>query len=143
MATEVDLVESSASLAATHRLILRTVQLSPQALPSPSGVASSTVSVLSPTTRVVVSVVVANQGSVDEPHASVQFTLTPLSGGATATVTRNVAIATGGSITLPPASFVVKPGHSYRLNVAIVLPAAQSVVSDTSVTQVLQIAPST
>jgi uncharacterized protein YjdB len=89
------------------------------------------------------SVVLSNLGSVDEPHASVKFTLTPRPTGAAVTETRTTAVVSTGSVTLPPASFSVKPGASYQLTVAVVVPPAQTDVTGTSLTQVLQIAPST
>jgi hypothetical protein len=136
-------VAASPTLAATHHLELRTVRLSPQALPSPSGTVTPGTSTLSPTKRLGVSVVVSNQGSVDEPHASVQFTLTSLSSGLTSTVTRSVAIASDTSVALDPVLFAVKPGQDYRITVAIVLPAAQTDITNTSQTEELDIAPGT
>jgi hypothetical protein len=54
---------------------------------------------------------------------------------------RTTAIAASRSVTLAPAAFRIKPGRSYQLTVAIVLPAAQTVTANTSVSQVLQVAP--
>jgi hypothetical protein len=140
VATQVDLVAASTSLAVTHRLVLRAVQVTPPALPPASGAGTAGVSVLAPTTKVTLSVVVSNLGSVDEPHAAVQFTLTPQPAGTARTLTRRAAIIAGGSVTLPLATFGVKPGTSYQVTVACVVPAAQ-VDASTSITQVLQIAP--
>ena len=69
-------------------MVLRTVRLNPPALPTPQG-APSNVSVLSPTSQIGVTVVLANQGTVDEPHASVRFTLANQSSGATASRSRD------------------------------------------------------
>jgi hypothetical protein len=143
VATQVDLVTASSTLAATHRLVLSTVRISPQALPSPNGSVTPGVSVLSPTTTVTVTVVLSNDGSVGEPHASVQYSMTALGTGVAVTKSRSDALASGWSVTLSPVVFNVKPGHSYQLRVAIVLPAAQSDVTETSQTVNLQIAPST
>jgi hypothetical protein len=140
VATQVDLVAASTSLAVTHRLVLRAVQVNPPALPPATGVGTAGVSVLAPTKKVTLSVVVSNLGSVDEPHAAVNFTLTPQPSGAAVTVTRRAAIIAGGSVTLPLARFSVKPGTSYQVTVACVVPAAQ-VDASNSLTQVLQIAP--
>jgi len=140
VATRVDLVAASTSLAVTHRLVLRAVQVTPPALPPANGVGTAGVSVLAPTKKVTLSVVVSNLGSVDEPHAAVQFTLTPQPTGTAVTLTRRAAIISGGSVTLSLASFVVKPGTSYQVTVACVVPAAQADAS-TSLTQVLEIAP--
>ena len=62
--------------------MLRTVRLSPPALPTPQG-APASVSVLSPTSQIGVTVVLANQGSSDEPHVSVRFSLADQTSGAT------------------------------------------------------------
>ena len=59
---------------ATHYVVLRTVRLSPPALPTPQG-APASVSVLSPTSQIGVTVVLANQGSSDERRVSVRFSL--------------------------------------------------------------------
>jgi hypothetical protein len=147
IAAVVQSVNSSTSLAATPRLVLSVVKVTPPALPSPSGVATSGVSVLSPTNAVLVQVVLTNLGSVDEPHGSVQLQLTPQSGGTDAgagvTITRTTGIAAGGSVSLPPASFKVKPGTNYQLSVGVVLPAGQVNVVGASLLEVLQIAPTT
>ncbi|HWE65594.1 MAG TPA: hypothetical protein VG298_03010 [Acidimicrobiales bacterium] len=142
VATQVDLVSTSTSLAATHRLVLTTVGLTPQALPPPSGAVSPAISILSPTRTLTVSVVLANLGSVDQRHASVQFTLAPLAGGATVTKTRSATVTSGGSVVLTPVTLAVKPGQSYQLTVGIILPAGQTDGTNTSLSQQLQIAPS-
>jgi hypothetical protein len=139
---QVDLLAASTTLAATQDLELRTVRLVPPALPTAAGTASGT-SVLSPTSAVSVTVVLSNLGSVDEPGARVQFSLAPLTGGATVTRVRRAAVAAGGSVTLETVTFTVKPGHAYQLAVAIVLPPGQQSSAGTSLTQVLEIAPGT
>jgi hypothetical protein len=141
--TQVELVTASTSLEVTHRLVLSVVRVTPPPLPSPTGTATPGLSVLSPTTTVFVEVVLTNLGSVDEPHASVQFQLTPPPTGKAVTITRTAGLAAAGSVTLPSASFKVKPGTNYQLTVAVVLPAGQTDATGTSVSQVLQIAPST
>ncbi len=143
VATQVQLVSTSPSLRMTHRLVLSVVNVTPPALPSPTGVATPGLSVLSPTTQVVVQVVLTNLGSVDEPHASVQFQLTPQPTGTAVTMTKSSGLAAARSVSLPPASFTVKPGSSYQLTVAVVLPAEQTDQTGTSLSEVLQIAPST
>jgi hypothetical protein len=127
----------------SHQLILSVVQVTPPALPSPTGAATPSVSVLSPTTAVVLNVVVTNMGSVDEPHTVVNFSLAPQPAGTAATASRRTALAASRSTSLAPVSFKVKPGHSYQLTVAIALPAGQAPTAQTSVSEVLQIAPST
>jgi hypothetical protein len=143
IATEVASVTSSATLQVTHRLVLRVVKVTPPALPSPTGAATPGLSVLSPTTNVLVQVVLSNLGSVAEPRASVQFQLTPQPTGTAVTITRTAGLAPAGSVSLAPVSFKVRPGTNYQLTVAVVLPAGQTDATGTSLTEVLQIAPST
>jgi hypothetical protein len=138
----VDQLASSPSLASAPRLALSTVRLTPQVLPAIAGANA----VLPPTSTLSVTAVMTNLGTVDEPRASVEFTLTP-EAGSTSTVpvsiTRREALGTGTSGVLPAVSFKVKPGQQYQLSVAIDLPAGQTDVSQTSQSEDLQIAPST
>jgi hypothetical protein len=143
VATEVDQVTSSHTLAATQRLVLRTIRLSPQVLPSPSGGATPLTSKLSPTRTLTVSVVLSDLGTVDEPAATVQFTLTAMVTGAVVRRTRTSALASGTSVAMEPVRFAVTPGHTYQLSVSVILPAAQTDVTQTSQTDDLEIAPST
>ena len=73
-----------------------------------------TVSVLSPTSRIGVTVVLANDGSVDEPHASVRFTLADQADGRDGDPGRVGALALGASVDAAPATFAVKPGDRLR-----------------------------
>jgi hypothetical protein len=143
VASQVALVQASPSLRVTHRLVLRVVKVTPPALPPANGVATPNLSVLSPASRVAVQVVLSNLGSVAEPHASVQCTLTPSPSGTAVKVTRTAAVTAAGSVSLAPVSFRVKPGASYQLTVAVILPAGQTDVSGASLSETLQIAPST
>ena len=142
VAAQVDLMATSPDLAVTHYVAMRTVRLSPPALPAPQGVPSG-VSVLSPTSRIGVTVVLANNGSVAEPHASVRFTLAEQSSAVTATHVESVALGLGASATLPTVIFRVKPGTSYVLTVAVLLPAGQSETAGTLLEQALQVSPAT
>jgi len=142
VAAQVDLMATSPTLALTHYVLLRTVRLSPPALPPPPG-ASSNVSVLSPTSQLGVTVVVGNDGSADEPQASVRITLANQPSGATATQVESFALALGASVALPTANFRVKPGTTYQLTVAVVLPAGQAQTGSTVIMQALQVAPAT
>lgn len=142
VATQVDQVATSTSLAANHQLVLSVVQVTPPAIPSPTGVVTPAVSLLSPTTTVELNVVVSNLGSVDEPHASVKFTLVLPSTGAATTVTRVTSVGATRSVSLAPVSFPVKPGRNYQLTVAIALPAGQIAAANSSLSEGLQIAPS-
>ena len=85
----------------------------------------------------------ANQGTVDEPHATVRFVLANSSSGATTTHVESATVATGASATLPEASFVVAPGTTYVLTVSIELPGGQTDTLGTATQQTLEIAPST
>jgi hypothetical protein len=143
LATQVDLIAASTTLAATPQLGLSVVQITPPAVPSPTGVDTPGVSVLSPTTTVVLNVVLTNNGTVDEPHASVTFTLARLPTGATTTATRAASVLAARSVTLAPVTFAVKPGNSYQLTVAITVPAGQTVAAGTTFVEGLQISPST
>ena len=143
ISSQIDVLAGSPILASTHYLALRTVRLTPPALPAAPG-ASPAVSVISPTTQLGVTVVVANNGSVTEPRATVRFTLadqSPASGVST-THSETVALAAGASATLPTVTFGVKPGTTYLLTVSVVLPAGQTVVPAT-LEQALEVAPAT
>jgi hypothetical protein len=142
VAAQVDLLATSSTLIASHYLVLRTVRLDPPALPAPVGEPAGT-STLSPTTRVGVSVVLANQGSVSEPRGTVRFTMANQTTGATATQVRSAAVAVGQTVTLPEVTFRVAPGTFYVLRVSVVLPAAQSLTNGTLFAETLQIAPGT
>jgi hypothetical protein len=139
VATQVDLMATSPSLAATHYLALRTVQISPPALPTPQG-GSSNVSVISPTAKVSVDVVLANNGTVAEPHATVHFTMANQASGATSSRAETVALASDASQALPTANFGVTPGQTYVLTISVVLPAGQTNTVGTAVQDVLQVA---
>jgi hypothetical protein len=142
VAAQVDLIATSSTLASTHYVLLRTVRLNPPALPPPPA-ATGSVSVLSPTSELGVTVVVGNDGSSAEPHASVRVTLANQSSGATATQVEFTALALGASVALPTATFRVKPGTTYQLTVSVVPPAGQAVTAGTVIQQALQVAPAT
>ena len=142
VASQIDLMSSSPSLAAVHYLALRTVLINPPALPTPQG-GSPTVSVLTPTTQISVDVVLANDGSVAEPHATVHFTLAEQSSGATASRT-----AHGG----PRPGHLAGPAHSQfpglcrdhlRLTVSVDVPAGQTQHVGTAVQYMLAISQAT
>jgi hypothetical protein len=142
LAEQIDLIGTSGSLAVVHDLTLQTVRLDPPALPTAVSTAQGT-SVLSPTTSILVTVVLSNLGSVDESHAAVQFSLAPQSGGSAVTTVRRVAVRSGGSVTLDTVRFTVKPGNTYQLTVSVVPPAGQAPSANGEVSQTLQIAPGT
>ncbi len=142
VAAQVDLMATSPTLAPTHYLAIRTVRLNPPALPTAQG-ASASVSVLSPTSSIGVTAVIANNGSVVEPHASVRFSLANQSSGATTTHVGSSVLAEGETVTLPTVTFRVKPGTLYVLTVAVLLPTGQTQTNGTVLQQALQVAPGT
>jgi hypothetical protein len=142
LASQVDLMASSPSLATVHYLALRTVQITPPALPTPQGV-SANVSVLTPTTRISVDVVLANDGSVAEPHATVHYTMASQSSGATSSRAETVALAPGSTQALPTATFAVVPGATYLLTVSVDVPAAQTQLAGTAAQYTLAVSPAT
>jgi hypothetical protein len=142
VAAQVDLLATSSTLAASHDVVLRTVRLNPPALPTPQG-APANVSIISPTSHITVSVVLANQGSSNEPHVTVHFTLADQTSGATITQARTTPLALGASVTLPDVTMRVKPSTAYVLTVQLVLPAGQTLTANTVVQQALQVAPGT
>ena len=142
VSTQVDLMATSPTLSASHYLVLRTVRLDPPALPTPQG-APATVAAVSPTSHIGVTAVLGNNGSADEPHASVRFSLADQSTGATATQVRSAPLALGSSVTLPTVTFPVQPGTAYTLTVAVILPTGQAETANTALQQALQVAPAT
>jgi hypothetical protein len=141
ISAQIDVLATSPNLASTHYLELRTVRLTPPALPAAPG-ASAGVSVISPVTQLGVTVVLANNGSVTEPRATVRFTLANETSASRTSTTQSVttALAAGASVTLPTVTFGVKPGTTYLLTVSAVLPAGQTVVPAT-LAQALEVAP--
>ena len=142
VAAQVDLLPDSPTLAASHYVLLRTVRLTPPALPPPSGTPTG-VSIVSPTSRLSVSVVLANQGAADEPHVTTELDLTNQTSAATSTRRVTAALALGASVTLPSVVFRVQPGADYALTVQIDLPPGQTLMFATDVHEQLRVAPTT
>jgi hypothetical protein len=142
VAAQVDLLASSPTLTATHYVVLRTVRLNPPALPTPPG-APASVSVLSPTSQIGVTVVLANQGSSNEPRVSVRFSLADQTSGATTSQVRTTPLALGASVTLPDVTLRVKPSTAYMLTVQVIPPTGQTITAGTAIQQALQVAPAT
>jgi hypothetical protein len=142
VASQVDLVATSPTLAAVHGLLLRTVRISPPALPTPVG-ASANVAVITPTTQLSVNVVLANDGSVDEPHATVRYTLASQSSGATSSQAQTLPLAAATSQALPTATFAVKPGTTYVLTVSVDVPAGQTQTAGTAAQYTVTVSPAT
>jgi len=142
VASQIGLMASAPSLAAVHYLALRTVLINPPALPTPQGGAPN-VSVLTPTTQISVDVVLANDGSVAESHATVHYTMASQSSGATSSRTHTVALAPGASQALPTANFGVIAGTTYVVTVSVDVPAGQTQLAGTAVQYVLAISQAT
>ena len=142
VAAQVDLMATSSSLAVSHYLALRTITINPPALPTPQG-GSSSVSVIAPTSQISVDAVLGNDGTVDEPHATVRFTLANQSTGATASRSETIGLAADASQALPTANFHVKTGTTYVLTVSVDLPAGQTQTVGTAVQSVLQVSQET
>jgi hypothetical protein len=142
VASQIDLMSSSPSLVAVHYLALRTVLINPPALPTPQGGAAS-VSVLTPTRTISVDVVLANDGSVAEPHATVHYTLAEQSSGATSSRTHTVALAPDTSQDLPTVNFGVVSGTTYVLTVSVDVPAGQTQLAGTAAQYTLAISQAT
>jgi hypothetical protein len=142
VASQIDLMSTSPSLAAVHYLALRTVQIEPPALPTPQG-GPANVAVLTPTTRISVDVVLANDGSVAEPHATVHYMLADQSSGATSSRAHTVALAADTSQALPTVHFGVAPGTTYLLTVSVDVPPGQTQLAGTAVQYPLAISQAT
>jgi hypothetical protein len=142
VATRVDLMATSPSLAVSHFLALRTVRINPPALPTAQG-ASSNVAVLTPTSQISVNAVLGNNGTVDEPHARVHFTMADQSSGSSSNQVETTGLQAGASQTLPTVNFHVKAGTTYVLTVSVDLPPGQTQTTGTAVQYVLAVAPST
>ncbi len=142
VAAQVDLVATSSTLAATHYVVLRTERLNPPALPTPQGTPAG-VSVISPTSQLGVTVVLANQGSSNEPHVTVRFSLVDQTTGATTSQVRTTPLALGASVTLPQVTLRVKPSTAYLLTIEVIPPAGQTLTAGTALQVPLQIAPGT
>jgi hypothetical protein len=146
VAAQVDLMATSPTLAATHSVVVRTVRYEPPLLPTPPGTPAGT-AVVSPTSSLGVTAVVANQGSVAEKRAVVRVTLTDAasSTGSTGTRTRTWTgpVPLGSSVSLPTANFDVKPGASYVLTVSVVSPQDQVGALGSTYQATLRVAPGT
>ncbi len=142
VAAQVDGVATSPTLATAHDVVLRTVRLTPPALPTPQS-AQTGVAALSPVTHLGVTAVLANQGSVGEPRVVVHVSLADQSSGSTATHSVVTALGLDGSVSLPTVVFAVTPGATYVVTVEVVLPAGQTLTNGTVYQQAIQVASAT
>jgi hypothetical protein len=129
---------SSASLAVVHHLTLLTLSTDPATVPGPPGVG-----VLPPTGQLQVTVVVANQGNVEEKGVTVVVSAVP-QGSSRAPSRREVKtdIAVGDSVALSPPPLAVRQGTSYVLTITATPPAPGVAVS-TSETLHVAVVPTT
>ena len=142
VAALVDQVAGSPTLSVSHYVVLRTVRLAPPPLPTPPG-AVATAAVLSPTTQLDVTAVLANQGAAAEPSVHTTFTLADQASGATVTKTVTTALRLSGSVTLPTVTFAVQPGATDVLTVQVIPPAGQTLTNGTVYQLALHVAPAT
>ncbi len=142
VAAQVDLVATSPTLSISHYVVLRTVRLSPAALPAPPGTPPG-VSVLSPTSALGVTAVVANLGSAAQPSVRTRIIVSDQGSGASTTRVVTSSLALGASVVLPSVTVPVTPGSAYLLTVQVVLPAGQTLTLGTAIEQALRIAPAT
>ena len=146
----------SPSLAAVHRveLVTQAVALTPAPVPSPGAAATpgGPATVLPPTGRVGLTVVVANDGNVAERGIVVRVTVRRRGGtagsgtgaaagaGRTETSTR-VTLSAGSSVSLSMPAIPVVPGRSYSIAVAVDLPIPDTAGAVTSDTVAVRVAP--
>ncbi|MDA8316943.1 MAG: hypothetical protein M0010_17490 [Actinomycetota bacterium] len=147
---------SSSSLAAVHRveLVVHALVITPAPVPSPA--AGSTpgggpVSVLPPTGRIGLSVVVANDGNGTERgivvRASVQGAAgttaasSPGAGVTRSETSRRVSLSAGSSASVTLPAFRVVPGHRYAIAFAVDPPVPDTPGATTSDTITVQVAP--
>ncbi len=143
----VDALTSSATLAAVHEvgLVAHSLALTPAPVPSASnGSSVPGVLVLPPTGRVLVGLVVANDGNVAERRIGVRATVARAGRAAHRQRSRVVALTAHSSVsvTLPPVRVV--PGDTYTVTVSVdpsVANASGTVTSDTVLLRVATPAP--
>ncbi|HTX62893.1 MAG TPA: IPT/TIG domain-containing protein [Acidimicrobiales bacterium] len=139
----VDALTSSPTLAAVHQvaLVAHALSLTPAPVPSSPGGSSSASSVLPPTGRIRIGVVVADDGNVAERGIVVRATVTRAGGSARPAKVRRVALAAHSSVsvTIPPVPVV--PGGTYTIVVAVDPPLANVPGTVTSDTVSVRVAP--
>jgi hypothetical protein len=138
----VEQMSKSAALQGVHDLVLRTVRFNPPVVPASPSTPAGT-STLTPTTHVGVTVVVANEGTADEAHATLRYILDSAAPSLSKTLVRTAPVLSGGSVALPEVTFAVKPGSTYVLTLAIAVPPGQRDLAGTAQQQTLQVAPAT
>lgn len=139
MAELVAALEASPSLAIVHQVELGSVALRPAALPTSTSATTS----LPPSTRLRVTVVLTNLGTVIEPGLRVTATLTPVSGGRAGSVSVVAGAQPGSSVSAPLPSLRLVPGTTVRLDVSVQAPAGQQDAAGLSRSYTLVVAPAT
>jgi hypothetical protein len=123
LATVVDEVSTSPSLAIDHQLALTAVRLDPAVVPSPPGSTPGT-AVLPPTQQLVVTVVLTNQGNVNE-RPTTSLTLQSTKGGAPVVRTQIAVVVAGGARALVFSALPVAYAQTYTLSVVVTPPPGQ------------------
>jgi hypothetical protein len=147
-----DALAGSATLAAVLRveLVPHTLALTPAPVPGSGAAATRGISLLPPTGRVGISVVVANDGNVAERdvvvRASVRETVTRPPGTTTPATARpgrprrlSLTAKTSVAVTLPPVPVV--PGHRYTVVVTLSPPLPDAPGTPTSDSVSVRVAP--
>ncbi|HMD44706.1 MAG TPA: hypothetical protein VKG43_01000 [Acidimicrobiales bacterium] len=135
LATLVDEIATSPTLAPDHHLGITTVRVDPAAVPPangpppvPPGLPS--ISVLPPTSAIDVTAVVSNAGNLDETGVVVSTTLAPVGAPATGSTTesaqRVLDLAAASSQVVAFRPLAARPGTDYLLTVAISAPPSQA-----------------
>jgi hypothetical protein len=110
-------LRGSRSLAPAHSLALLDVRLDPGVLPA---VGQHAASVIPPSARLLVTVVVANFGNVPEPGVVVTAAVAPSGAGVSESVRRTVSLDPGTSVVEILDPLGVQPGATFRLTVSVV-----------------------
>lgn len=139
MAALVAGLEESSTLAIVHKLSLTAINLTPAALPTPGSTSTN----LPPTTRLLVTVVVSNDGTVTENPVVVTCSLTPVQGGVGATVHAQGVARPGSALSLSLPSLHTVPGSTVTLTVSVAAPLGQSATSSLQRTFNVIVAPAT
>ncbi len=139
MAQLVSLLETSASLTASHQLSLLSASLAPSPLPTSS--ASNTIT-MPPTSSLVVTVVIKNLGNVGENPVAVQATITPGQGGVPSIARGTTSVSAGGTVSLQLPQLTLVPGSTVTLSVALSPAPGQTTRSGLTQTYNVVVAPS-
>ena len=139
MATFVSELEASSSLAIVHQLELSSVALRPAALPTSTAQTTN----LPPATKLRVTALLTNAGTVTEPGIVVTATIAPVSGGRPASVRAGGTAQPGGSLAVALPPMPLSPGTTVTLTITVTTPPGQSDSSTLSQTFTLVVAPST